>query len=258
MRDYFDCIGLSSNHGQNGAKFFDNLANGTILYATGKNSAFKAHSYTQLDWNMDQGFYPQISLLDELHELDPNSTFVFNFRPIRDWIRSVSNFNQMRQRFAAFSVPGLQMTPRQRKKIELIFAARKKAAQSGEKVARMGYGTFRADRLKDIQLAKWWCGHVLHLREYVREYPSHVLIELDLYNSTESESVLYDLFQTDTDAFQTSKRKPGDAPSQCWGKSNSSEELKKQKVANKQKLMKELKAIGKLAEDPEEAKKEGG
>jgi len=49
-------------------------------------------------------------------------------------------------------------------------------------------------------MAKWWCGHVLHIREYVKEYPSHALIELDLYDMEGSISLLYDLLKADTDA----------------------------------------------------------
>jgi hypothetical protein len=55
-------------------------------------------------------------LLDELHELNPNSTFVFNFRPVADWIRSVTGWNALKVQFARFLMPGLVMTPDQQTK----------------------------------------------------------------------------------------------------------------------------------------------
>ena len=89
----------------------------------------------------------------------------------------------------------------------------------------------RAVHISDTQIVKWWCGHVLHLREYIREYPSHALIELDLYDTSGTNSVLHDLFQADA--------MDGEGK-ECWGKSNTKEEFeaKKAKTENTEKTEK--------------------
>ena len=78
----------------------------------------------------------------------------------------------------------------------------------------------------DIQLTRWWCGHVKHIREFVKQYPSHKLIELDLYDTDESSTVLYDLFQ------QNQKRHPGNDKNDkksCWGHANMNKKAQKVK-----------------------------
>lgn len=202
---------------QNGMVMFERLAEGKdTLFGKQK---LLPHAYTQLDYNFKTGYYPQISLLDELHELRPDSTFVFNFRPIADWIRSAKNWHGMMHRFARFDIPGLVLTPDHRVVLE---------AHRLKNTSAPGLS------LTHVQMAKWWCGHVLHIREYVREYPSHAIIELDLYDSNGTTSLLYDLFQTDTDAHHASKHEKDNGtttqqpPSQqCWGHGNKSPGTKK-------------------------------
>ena len=190
------------------------------------------HAYTQLDSNFETGVYPQISLLDEMHEIHPNSTMTFLFRPVETWIKSTRNWYGMWQRFAAFKVPGLQLTPEQRQRNSEIRAWK----QQDSKLRATNHKTKKPAgpiELTDLQGARWWCGHVLHMREYVREYPSHALIELDLYDSESSAGLLHDLFEADTDAHHAANPKNasggdggGDTPAQCWGHSNANEKLK--------------------------------
>mmetsp|Transcript_39728 Transcript_39728/g.45257 ORF Transcript_39728/g.45257 Transcript_39728/m.45257 type:complete len:90 (+) Transcript_39728:2-271(+) len=80
--------------------------------------------------------------------------------------------------------------------------------------------SFLPSKRSSVQLAKWWCGHVLHLREYVKEYPTHVMIELDLYDSNKTASVLHDLFQADYEQQKDSEL----SSKQCWGHKNKSPE----------------------------------
>ena len=220
LHSYFTCIGLKSNHMQNGERMVKLLANGNRTILSGDP---KVHTFMQRDTNFGVGYYPQISLLDELHELKPNSTFVFNFRPIRDWINSTRRWYELAKRFAHFDMPGLVLTPNQRAELE---AHRLKIANMKH---HMGGKLGQHITIKDVQLAKWWCGHVLHMREYVKEYPSHVLIELDLYDTNGTVSSLYDLFQADTDAHHASEHEHRNgtttqpSPSQqCWGHENKS------------------------------------
>ena len=71
------------------------------------------YAFMQLDYSFGTGSYPQIQLLDELHEIYPSSTFIINFRPIQDWIRSISNWKSMRTRMAIMDMPGLQLNKEQ-------------------------------------------------------------------------------------------------------------------------------------------------
>jgi len=194
----------------------------------GKFPLFKRdnHAYTQLDTNFDSPdhppTYPQITLLDEMHEIYPNSTMTFLFRPLETWIRSVRNWNGMWTRFAGFVMPGLQLTRVQMQQNRKIRAWHR---QNDEFRARNQRP--RPIELTSLQGARWWYGHVLHIREYVREYPSHALIELDLYDSASSAELLHDLFEADADAhYEADPNAVLDKTAQCWGHSNLNERLK--------------------------------
>ncbi|KAG7369768.1 sulfotransferase family protein [Nitzschia inconspicua] len=153
-------------------------------------------AHLQLDSNMNEGCYPQIQLLDEIHQDYPNATFILAFRPIDEWIRSVTSHRGMNKRWAFFEMPGLILTEDQlvlRNRTDLTLRERRPT-------------------LTDQQLRRWWCGHIHHIREYVQEYPSHRLIELDLYHEEETPSILADIFG--------SQKK-------CWGHKNRNEELAK-------------------------------
>jgi hypothetical protein len=141
----------------------------------------------QMDYNHARGFNPQTALLDELHEVVPNSTFLFIFRPIAHWINTVSHWNDLRERFSNFALPGLV---------------------KGEGL------------VSDLELARWWCTHVFHLREYVREYPSHALIELDLYDTKGNMKLLFDLFQANMEGVTLNGNHSSKPLEDCWGHDN--------------------------------------
>jgi hypothetical protein len=63
-----------------------------------------------LSFEQVEGWYPQIKVLDELHKESPNSTFVLNFRPIKDWLHSVSKWDGMKYRMSLFEMPGFILT----------------------------------------------------------------------------------------------------------------------------------------------------
>jgi len=54
-----------------------------------------------------EGFFPQMSLLEELVRWYPDAHYILNVRPIRNWIASVNSHNDMRQRLASAELPGL-------------------------------------------------------------------------------------------------------------------------------------------------------
>jgi hypothetical protein len=150
-------------------------------------------AHLQLDTNTEKGYYPQIQLLDEIHQDKPNAVFLMMFRPVDHWIRSANSHHGMSNRWSRFDMPGLIFTEEQR---ELIETKRR------SKDARFV--------LSDEQLLRWWCGHVQHIREFVKEYPSHRLIELDLLNDEETSSLVADLFEGD---------------SSCWSHHNRNEKI---------------------------------
>jgi hypothetical protein len=134
----------------------------------------------QLDYNFGKCVYPQITLLDEFHRDAPNATFVLIFRPVPDWIRSATKWEGMRFRWNDCELPGM--------------------IKSGNTKRRSG-----SRKITKADLQVWWCRHVNHVREFVRQYPTHDLIELDLYDSKSSVDILTALFG-------------GNAS--CWGQHN--------------------------------------
>ena len=300
-----------------------------------------AHAFMQLDYSFGIGSYPQIQLLDELHEIYPSSTFVINFRPIQDWIRSISNWKSMRTRMALMDMPGLQLNKKQledkvQKRYDryngrgehnlkqayaillmnetlssnktldttlmthneirmydhakmllqkpsrkaIVLRAALKAVTVAEAAAISNNTTnddgdgmnnnnnnnvrrrgrrrklkqkkrkpkikkSNKDSITDQQIARWWCGHIKHIREYVKLYTTHTLIELDLYNTKETSNVLYDIFQSSSSTTSqnnndkdhiTYKDVNNDGTTidlkisknkSCWGHTNVNENLEK-------------------------------
>ncbi|KAL7528169.1 hypothetical protein ACHAXR_004050 [Thalassiosira sp. AJA248-18] len=133
---------------------------------------------TQLDRNFPpKCWYPQVSFLDEIHQEHPNATFVLIFRPVKDWIKSVKRWTTLFRRLTSpgcvYRIPGF--------------------------VTEHGTAT-------EQDLENWWCTHVQHVREFVKQYPTHSLIELDLYDTRGTSQAMASLFRTNET---------------CWGKHNS-------------------------------------
>jgi len=106
--------------------------------------------------NLARAAYPQIQLLDEIHEEFPNATFLLMLRPVNSWVKSALGCGRdMVGRWARCHVPGLRKHPND--------------------------GPLTTQDLSD-----WWCSHVHHVREFLKHHPSHPLIELDLMNCNET------------------------------------------------------------------------
>ena len=164
LKTFFKCAGLKATHLQDGLCMKDALKQG-LPPLQGCKFSKKAQAILQMDSNHpNHCCFPQISFLDEIHREQPNATFVMNFRPVNDWIQSARNWNGMVNRWATCldKIPGLQ-------------------ARSGK-------------RLADKDLQNWLCGHVKHVREFVKQHPTHTLIELDLYDTEGTSKVLTSLF----------------------------------------------------------------
>jgi hypothetical protein len=142
----------------------------------------------QMDQNYAPCVFPQISMLDEIHQEHPNATFVLNFRPVNDWIKSASNWHGLAGRWkrkgCINNIPGLV-------KLE---------GMSPSKERHM------------LELQRWWCSHIQHVRAFVKQNPSHKLIELDLYDNERSAATMASLFNI---------------KKSCWGHANQSKLTKK-------------------------------
>jgi hypothetical protein len=172
LLDFFKCAGLKATHGQNGKCMKQAVLDGKPPIA-GCRSTNSVDALCQLDVSFGNCSFPQISLLDEIHQEHPHATFIMNFRPVDDWIDSARKWNyNMVDRWSDCILPGLI----------------KKGKQ-----------------LTNQEIRNWWCGHVKHVREFVKRYPTHKLIELDLYDAEGSSKAMSSLFN---------------ANETCWGHFN--------------------------------------
>jgi hypothetical protein len=104
--------------------------------------------YTQLD----SGYYfPQIELIDELHEAYPNATFLLTFRNMNGWYKSVSNYQ----------VSGNLTLREVMQKVEIT-----------------GLPSGKGNSLKEFKT--FFCNHIKRVRKFVQDHPSHGLIEVDI------------------------------------------------------------------------------
>jgi hypothetical protein len=185
LQTFFKCAGWNVRHNQAGHCMEKALLEGKPPIQGCRLSRGK-QALLQLDVQLPPNcFFPQISLLDEIHQEKPHATFVMNFRPVDDWIRSARSWSEdMVGRWSQCMLPGL-------------------IKEGG--------------RLTDQEIRNWLCGHVKHIREFVKRYPTHKLIELDLYDTEGSSEAMSSLFNT---------------KATCWGTSNVNKKIAKKKATN--------------------------
>jgi hypothetical protein len=125
--------------------------------------------YAQMDAELGKGiFLPQRFQLDALHAYAPNATFLLNVRPSHDWVHSVSNWFGLGGRFL------------NRFKIDVR-------------------NVNRQEVLREI-----YDNHTVFVRDFVRQHPSHKLVEVDI-SSPMAGQVLANAFGVDES---------------CWGQHN--------------------------------------
>eukprot|EP00592_Proboscia_alata_P005734 CAMPEP_0194371302 /NCGR_PEP_ID=MMETSP0174-20130528/19694_1 /TAXON_ID=216777 /ORGANISM="Proboscia alata, Strain PI-D3" /LENGTH=222 /DNA_ID=CAMNT_0039149275 /DNA_START=347 /DNA_END=1012 /DNA_ORIENTATION=- len=105
-------------------------------------------SINQMDYDKPKCVFPQMSYLQEIYDDDPTVTFILPFRPVKDWIKSVTKWNDMRQRLTKCNLPGLPS----------------------------GRGK------KDNELVYWYGQHVQNIRKFVDNHPGMALVEFSIYN----------------------------------------------------------------------------
>jgi len=139
----------------------------------------------------DDCFYPQLSLLENFHEEDPNATFLLEFRPVDDWVESFLNWL------------GKKIT-----EVQLCNAP------------NLPRGVPNVQDPKDIHetMVHFMCSTVIHARNFVRDHPSHALVEIDLYDTETNGEVLGTLFP---------KTQDNSKADECWGHTSHGHDLHK-------------------------------
>ena len=89
---------------------------------------------------------PQVEELSALYDQFPNATWVLNTRPMEHWMKSVNEWNDLRERFVDCDIPGLP-------------------AGEGD---------------SDDELRQFFIEHDVRIRDFVEDHPSLKLIEFDV------------------------------------------------------------------------------
>ena len=124
--------------------------------------------------------FPQITHLDKIHESYPNATFILNTRPVDHWIKSISNWNP---------------TPNRADKGYL-----RRVLAMCDLGTDLGPGVGKTDE----ELTRFYLGHSERIRNFVRDHPSHALVEVDIEDDRAGKIM--------QNAFGINE--------QCWGKQN--------------------------------------
>ena len=116
--DFFQCVGLHATHfeqnqnqfeglcmrdaARTGLPFIETCASGKdallhmdVEFPFGYQGGKQLQREIRTSIKLDECFFPQLSLLEEIHDESPDATFIMNFRPIKDWIRSVKDWGNM-------------------------------------------------------------------------------------------------------------------------------------------------------------------
>jgi hypothetical protein len=166
LYSFFYCGGLKTSH------YFCNADKNSRGYGERCGSCMNSHAkqglpilegcgnyevHTQIDTEgTDMCIFPQVSLLEQFHQEAPNATFILPFRDMDHLIRSLKNWQQ------ETSNPPMN---------DIL----KQCHIDGILPVRQG--------VNDMELRQFMCDHVTRVREFVKKYPSHKLIELNIEGS---------------------------------------------------------------------------
>ncbi|KAL7516987.1 hypothetical protein ACHAWX_001952 [Stephanocyclus meneghinianus] len=161
LHKFFCCGNYTSSHwecGKGKGLCADCMKTAALSGSPPLKSCGAFQSYMQMDRDV---FFPQIELLDQIHEESPNATFLLMFRGMNGWFRSMSHW---------------------------------KASDTSPHTFRDSKGKSLSERLTNAnitglppgkgsnqrEISDFFCWHVNHIRKFVSSHPSHELIELDI------------------------------------------------------------------------------
>ena len=177
------------------------------------------HNHRQFAYqHRDECYFPQLSLLEQIHEENPNATFIMNFRPIQDWVTSMLKWYGMMERIQSCHLPNLPYgQPRGYDFSSLKLSdvttttttniknninnnnqngeSNDNGSVSNDGSSTSASGTIRATDLLRDDVKRFFCSHVIHVRNFVERFPSHTLIELDLYDTNATSRIMNLFFQ---------------------------------------------------------------
>jgi hypothetical protein len=145
-------------------------------------------------------FLPQHYHLQELHEAEPTATWILNIRPVDEWIRSVLN------------VPAQKLLEQLKEEVEMHNTMRN-GTIAREQFNRPVAGTRRD---QDIQFLKeFWEDHIDHVQAFIKEHPTHQLIEIDISSPAVGVDLAKSLWKNQSMSLDKAKF--------CWKKYNMGE-----------------------------------
>jgi hypothetical protein len=155
LQAFFKCGGFNSSHYECGNEFCADCIHRAVSHGQPPLSSCGSHydAFVQLD---NGSFFPQIEYLDEIHREHPNATFLLTFRGMAGWYRSISHWPPNAD---VINPP-------------LVMSNRMKSANITGLPVGMGRNAG--------EFTMWFCNHVNNVRQFVKRYPSHGLIELDI------------------------------------------------------------------------------
>ncbi|KAL3785265.1 hypothetical protein HJC23_002720 [Cyclotella cryptica] len=200
LHKYFCCGNYTSSHwecGKGKGLCADCMKDAVLTGSLPLKSCGNFQSFMQMDRDV---FFPQIELLDQIHQESPNATFILMFRGMNDWFRSLYHWKASNiSRHTFRDSRGKSFSER----------------LTNANITGLPPGKGSNER----EMSEFFCQHVNHIRKFVSSHPSHVLIELDIaspYVGVELEII-----------FGISQR--------CWGEANKNPALhdeKSDKVPN--------------------------
>jgi len=179
----------------------------------------------------DECFFPQLSLLEEIHEEVPDATFVINFRPIKDWLRSMIGWYSSMERIQSCHLPNLP-SGQPYGNFSNIKKENVTSYLKGDNIDNNNNNS--TTELLRHSMTRFFCSHIIHLRNFVETHPTHALIELDLYDTNATSRVMNLLFQPSTTINNTSS----DNKRNCWRHINKSNDTNIRKARKRQKRAK--------------------
>jgi len=165
LHKYFCCGNHTSSHwecGKGKGLCADCMKNAAASGLKPLESCGNFQAFMQMD---KDSFFPQIELLEQIHNESPNATFLLMFRNTSDWFRSLSHWKS--------ELPDTERG-------ELFSLRLKNANITGLPSGKGG---------NEVEMSSFFCNHVKNIRTFVQRHPTHTLIELDITSNSTGEQL---------------------------------------------------------------------